>query len=56
MELVEFIIINKEFQFFLRTYIHKSFILASKLHAPQIDETCPNYPRAVLENSHVFIF
>ena len=44
------IITDKEFKFFLHTYIRKSLILAPKLHAPQIDELCPNCFRIVHEN------
>ena len=37
-----FIIIYKEFTFFLHTYIRKSLILAPKLDARKINKTCPN--------------
>ena len=37
-----FIIIYKKFNFFLHIYIRKSLILAPKLHAPKINETCLN--------------
>ena len=45
-----FIIIYKEFNFFLHTHIRKSLILTPKLHAPKIDETCPNCSRIVHGN------
>ena len=45
-----FIIIQKESTFFLHTYIHKSLILAPKLDAPKINETCPNFSRIVHGN------
>ena len=42
-----FITTFKEFNFFHHTYIHKSLILAPKLHAPKIDKTCPNCSRII---------
>ena len=50
-----FIITDKEFKLFLRTYIRKSLILAPKLRAPKIDELCPNCYRIVHENP-MFLF
>ena len=46
----------KEFKIFFHRYVYNSLTLGPKLHAPKIDETCPNCSRIVHENSNVFIF